>query len=76
MDSRSLSSALTTSKSTNKRYPDLNTERWSLAVLIHRLLFGELDPFLWLLIARDIANPKSQGLQIPQRSRIRGCNNG
>lgn len=51
-----------------QRLPDLHTDRWSLAVLIHRILIGGLDPFFWLPVARDIAEPQVPWPPDPQVS--------
>jgi len=39
--------------------PDPNTERWALAVILHRLLFGGLDPFFYVAFAIDIGDPRT-----------------
>lgn len=37
--------------------PNPDTERWALAVILHRLLFGGLDPFFHVAFAIDISDP-------------------
>jgi len=37
--------------------PSLATDRWSLAVLLHRLLFGGLDPYFFVAFYADVVDP-------------------
>jgi len=38
------------------RLPDLASDRWSLAVLLHRILFAGLDPFFFVRAYKEVVN--------------------